>query len=256
MTDRSKRMLDLFESCHGPLHIQGWGVKLRRRFGYFTPDEYYEETLDRVIDDRTVWLDVGGGKSIFPGNPALSEGLARRCQHLMVVDPSSNIQLNPYAHERFQGLLESIPDTARFSVATARMVVEHVEDPKAFVAKLGRVVLPGGLVVLYTVSRWSPVTILSGLTPTWVHHRAKQLLWKTDESDTFPVAYLMNTRRRLKMLFSANGFSCLEFYRLDDCRTLARWKSTFVAELLFWKLLRLIRLGYPEACLIGVFQKG
>jgi len=255
MDEQSSRMLDLFEQSYGPPHPLAWGVHLRRRFGYFTPDQYYEETLDRLIGPDTQWLDVGGGADIFPGNPVLSDILARRCAKLFVVDPSANVDKNPYAHERLRGLLEDVPIGARFNLATARMVVEHVEHPEAFVGKLGEVVLPGGQAVIYTVSRWSPITILSGATPMAVHHWAKHLLWRAKEEDTFPVQYLMNTRSRLDALFAQAGFRPTEFHRLDDCRTLARWRIGLTAELVVRSALRAVGLGYPEACLLGVYQK-
>lgn len=125
----------------------------------------------------------------------------------------------------------------------------------ALVGKLGRVVLPGGKVVIYTVSRWSPVTVLSGATPIAVHHWAKRILWRTREEDTFPVRYLMNTRARLIELFGIAGFRCSDFRRLDDCRTLGRWKPTATAELMARSTLKGVGLGYPEACLLGVFEK-
>ncbi len=140
MADLSHRMLELFETSHGPVHPRAWGVQLRRRFGYFTPDEYYEELLDRLIECQSVWLDVGGGTTIFPGNATLSKILSDRCEHLTVVDPSANIEDNPYAHERIRGMLEDIPDIPRFTLATARMVAEHVDDPMGF----GRETGPGG----------------------------------------------------------------------------------------------------------------
>lgn len=248
-------MFDLFERSYGPPHPLAWGVHLRRRYGYFTPDQYYEETLDRLVKPDTSWLDVGGGSGIFPGNPVLSEVLARRCANLVVVDPSDNIDKNPYAHERFQGMLEDFPSDARFDLITARMVVEHVERPADFVGKLGAVSRPGGRVVIYTVARWSPMTILSGATPIAVHHWAKRVLWRTREEDTFPVQYLMNTRSALDALFSYAGFQPVSFQRLDDCRTLARWKLGLTAELMLWKVLRSIGLGYPEACILGVYEK-
>ena len=67
--------------------------------------------------------------------------------------------------------------------------------------------------------------------------------------------YLMNTRARLNDLFSAVGFREVQFHRLDDCRTFARWRTTFIMELMFWKVLRSVGLRYPESCLLGVYER-
>ena len=126
------------------------------------------------------------------------------------------------------------------------MVVEHVTHPEQFVAKLGQLVEPGGKAVVYTVSRWAPMTVLSACTPMAVHHFAKKVLWGGEEKDTFPVAYLMNTRARLNGLFTAAGFRELRFYRLDDCRTFANWQATLTLDLMLWKALRTAGIGHPE----------
>ncbi len=249
------RMRDLFELSHGPVNPMAWGVTLRRRFGHFTPNEYYEETVEGLVTAETEWLDVGGGAAIFPNNRRLGQILAERCKRLVVVDPSPNIDDNTFAHERFRGMLEDYPSDRRFDLVSARMVVEHVTDPDSFVQKLGQIVKPGGKVVIYTVSRWSPITVLSGLTPLSVHHVAKKFLWGGEEKDTFPVTYLMNTYARLNALFSGAGFKLAKYQRLDDCRTLQHWKYLLATELLLWKVLRTLGIGYPEACILGVFER-
>jgi SAM-dependent methyltransferase len=181
--------------------------------------------------------------------------LADRCKRVVAVDPSSNIHENPFAHERHQTYLEDFHDRSQFTLATARMVVEHVTYPERFVAKLGQLVRPGGKSVVYTVSRWAPMTILSGCTPMVVHHFAKKLLWGAEEKDSFPVTYRMNTRSRLDGLFAAAGFREIHFHRLDDCRTLAKWQTTLLLELTIWKTLRAIGIGYPESCLLSVYER-
>ena len=199
------RMRYLFELSYGPVHPRAWGVKLRRKFDYFTPDEHYEAAVEGIVGNLTEWLDVGGGNTIFPSNPNLSRLLSERCKRLIVVDPSANVLENILAHERHRCLLEDYEGGGGFNLVTARMVVEHVTHPEAFVAKFGELTAPGGMVVIYTVSRWAPMTVLSGLTPTGFHHLIKQVLWRTREEDTFPVAYRMNTEARLHVVLVRAG---------------------------------------------------
>jgi hypothetical protein len=89
----------------------------------------------------------------------------------------------------------------------------------------------------------------------WFHHAAKKFLWQTHEKDTFQVTYQMNTRARLRNLFSEAGFREIHFLHLDDCRTFARWKWTLFAELALWQGLHSIGLHYPETCLLGVYER-
>jgi hypothetical protein len=88
-----------------------------------------------------------------------------------------------------------------------------------------------------------------------VHHAVKSMLWRSSPEDTFPTAYRMNTRATLRRLFGEGGFDEEAFLRLDDCRSLARWRSTAGLELRLWRTLRRIGLPYPEACLLGIYRR-
>src|SRR5215469_3604082 len=251
---RNDRLQRLRQIKHGP-DRRGWATVLCTRVGHYTPDDHYESCVESLVGERTDWIDVGGGHAIFPSNPRLAQILAGRCRRLVAVDPSSNVNRNPFAHERRQVMLEDCLEDEGFDLATMRMVVEHVVRPAEFVAGLGRLVRPGGKAVVYTVNRWAPVTMISSNTPMWFHHAAKKMLWRTREEDTFPVVYRMNTRSRLRNLFSNGGFREVFCRRLDDCRTFARWKITLTAELALWKALQAAGCRYPETCLLGVYER-
>lgn len=240
---------------HGDVSQAGWAVRLRDRFGYFNPDVYYETAVHQLLSDGASWIEIGGGSAIFPSNNNLSVLLSQRCCHLVGVDPSDNIHSNPYLHERVQSYLEDYRPGERFDFATARMVVEHVQKPQVFVSSLARLLNSGGIVVLLTVNKWAPITAFSRLTPFWFHVKLKRILWQTEDKDTFPTVYKMNTRADLRRLMGNAGFEELAFFRLDDCRTLARWKPTHWLELTLWRALRILRLGYPEQCLLGVYRR-
>ena len=57
--------------------------------------------------------------------------------------------------------------------------------------------------VLLTVNAYAPVTIVSRLMPFNLHYPVKRFFWGGQEEDTFPTAYRMNTRGRLRSLFRA-----------------------------------------------------
>ncbi len=241
---------------YGPESKRGWGPRIRERFEHYTPDDWYEAYIDALVGEDTEWIDVGGGDRLFWCNDGLARMLSKRCRRLVVVDPAANLNVNPFAHERIQQPLEEFSDSSGFDLATLRMVVEHVEQPRQFTARLGELVRPGGKVVVYTVSLGAPVTLLSAITPIWFRRKAKRFLWQiTDDDHTCPVVYRMNTRSRLRKLFAAAGFREAEFRYLDDCRVLGRWRITMTAELIFCRIFRSIGLHYPEKCLLGVYQR-
>lgn len=234
----------------------GWGPRTARRFGYYSPDDHYEALMLRLACEGVAWLDVGCGRAVFPSNPALARLLADRVRVLVGVDPDATLEENAFVHERVRVPIEAFDGQRRFDLVSLRMVAEHVTDPDAVVASLARALKPGGLAVIYTVNRLSPVPLLTHLTPFAFHHIAKRVLWGTETKDTFPTAFRMNTPARLRSLFNSFGFSEAHCVRLDDCRTLSGYRVGFTMELLAWRGLRAVGLGYPEACLLGVYRLG
>jgi SAM-dependent methyltransferase len=198
---------------------------------------------------------VGSGRSLFPDNPWLARQLADRASLLVGLDPDAAIDENPYLHERVRGTLEDFHPAGDFDLVTLRMVAEHITEPEAALESLKRLVRPGGKVVIYTVNQSSPLTLAAWLVPFGLHRRVKRVLWRTEERDTFPVAYRMNSRRRLGELFELNGFRQCYFAYLDDCRKFHRFRWLQRLELACWRLLKDVGLPYPETCLLAVFER-
>jgi SAM-dependent methyltransferase len=245
----------LFREKYGDPAACGPGPRSRFRVGYYTPDDVYEALIDRLVTEGCAWLEVGGGHDLFPWNRPLARALADRCGVLVGVDPSDTIEENPFLHERVRAAIEDFQSPRTFDLVTLRMVAEHIADPESAVASLARLVKPGGKVVVYTVNHWSPLAVLAWVTPFWVHHPLKRLLWGTEEKDTFPVVYRMNTRKRLASLFHGHGFTEGLFAYLDDCATFHNVRGLNRLELATWRLLQGLGLRYPENCLLGVYEK-
>jgi SAM-dependent methyltransferase len=245
----------LFRQKYGAMQAIGWAPRRRFQFGYYLPADIYECVVSKLLVPGCAWLDVGGGRALFPQNANLARKLVSHCVKVTAVDPSENVLQNEFVHERVQSFLEQYRPDMQFDVATMRMVVEHVSAPKDFVAALGRILKPGGVAVVFTVNRWSPVALLSWAIPFRLHHPIKRLLWGGEEEDTFPVFYRMNTRSKLCRLFRDAGFVERAFVELDDLSVFGRFKWLNYLELSVWSGLRRIGIGYPEKCLLGVFQR-
>ena len=246
---------EVLDLKYGPSEQQGWGPQLRARFGYYTPDDLYEAYLLEQVTKDTVWLDVGCGRHLFPSNPRLANVLAQRCKLLVGADPSDNIDDNGFIHRRYKSSLEMLVPDEQFDLVTLRMVAEHVRRPERAIEALARLTRKSGIVVVYTVWKWSPASIVAASTPMSVHHGAKHFLWGTEERDTFPVEYRMNTRGTLAHLFEEGGFREEHFSFLDDCRSSHRSKSLNTIELLVWRGLRRLNLRYPERCILASYRK-
>lgn len=251
----SGALREVFRLKYGDPATYGWGPRLRLRFGYFTPDDYYEAIIAGLVGDGCSWIDVGCGRDIFPNNRPLAARLAALCPDLVGVDPDDNVDENPHVKERAKVVIDDFRSDRTFDLVTLRMVAEHVADPDAAVASLARLTRPGGTVVIYTVNKWSPVSLAAKAVPFGLHHAIKRVLWKTEERDTFPVAYQMNTRKVLRRVFEAHGFREASFAYLDDCRTFGRFRVPHALELSLWRVFRRLKMRYPENCLLGVYER-
>lgn len=158
-------------------------------------------------------------------------------------------------HERVQCLLQDYRADRPFDLITMRMVAEHIEDPVAAGRALRALCKPGGRVVIYTVWKWSPASVSAAVTPMWVHHGVKRFLFGTEERDTFPVAYKMNTRRTLTRLMAVGGFAEESFRFLDDCRTTNRWQLANRLELSLRTAMRTAKLRYPESNMLAIYRR-
>ena len=211
--------------------------------------------MSNAVQQGDRWLDVGGGHALFPENPRLATALVQRCSSVTAVDPSENVLRNQFAQHRIQSFLEDYHPSGRFDIVTMRMVVEHVERPDLFGESLGRLVKPGGVAVVFTTNRLSPVSILANLVPFRFHHAVKSWFWGGDEVDTFPVHYKLNSRRALDAMFERHGFRNVAFSKLDDLATFSQFRFLGLVEICAWKTLSTLRVRYPENCLIGMYQR-
>jgi SAM-dependent methyltransferase len=248
-------ILAVMHAKYGPPESAGPAPRLWYRVGYATPDEYYEALIANLATDGCDWLDVGCGRNIFPSNRELAQTLSERCAFLMGLDPDPTIDDNTLVHEKRRTTIEHLDTDRRFDLITLRMVAEHIAEPASTAAALARLCKPKGRVVVYTVSRSSPLALAAWLVPFRWHNSLKRVLWQTLPEDTFPVHYRMNTRAALTRHFVGAGFSEVHFAQLADCRVLFRFNLLHRIELAGWRVCRYLRIRYPESCILAVYQR-
>jgi 2-polyprenyl-3-methyl-5-hydroxy-6-metoxy-1,4-benzoquinol methylase len=248
-------LAQVFRLKHNDPERMGWLPRLHQRMGYYTPDEYYEAMVAKLVTEGCSWIDLGCGHDLFPHNQQLAAILSKRCGLLVGVDPDETLNDNPFVHEKVRSTIDSYHTTRTFDVLTLRMVAEHIADPATTLEALARLSAPGSKVVVYTVNLWAPLSVLAWLIPFRFHHAIKRLVWGTEERDTFPVVYKLNTRHRLKESFARHGFQEVFFSRPDDCRTLSGFRWPHLAELFLWRLLKAVGASFPENCLLGVYER-
>jgi SAM-dependent methyltransferase len=253
---RADALAMVFTAKYGGAGALGWGPAMRQRFGYYNPDDHYEALLSELVTPSTRWLDVGCGRELFPSNCALARELSQRAKYLAGVDPDTTLDENPYVHARVRQDFATFDGHGAFDLVTLRMVAEHVVHPEPVAAAIARALAPAGRAVIYTVDGTSPMPLLTRLAPMRLRHVVKRFLWRTQEKDTFPTAFRMNSRRVLRVLMADAGLTEIAFAALDDCRTLGRFRVGQWCELSVRRALRAVGLRYPERCLLGVYQRG
>jgi SAM-dependent methyltransferase len=110
------------------------------------------------------------------------------------------------------------PD-GHFDLVVAVMVLEHVADPRSFLAEVNRVLKPGGHFIGHTISGTHYVTWirrLIGLLPHSINQRLVKRLYGRDEVDTFPAFYRLNTEQRLNRFASAAWMEVVGIRRYAD----------------------------------------
>jgi SAM-dependent methyltransferase len=195
-----------FFKKYGTPENLGPGPAMRRKYGYYTPDDYYESLVDCLLNAGEKWLDVGCGRRLFPSNEMLSRELSARAGVLVGVDPDITLEENPYVHEKARVPMDEFRTQHKFDLITMRMVAEHVDNPDALLSSIAECTHAGSRVVVYTINRWSPVPMITNLVPFKLYYPAKKLLWGSQSKDTFPTTDKMNTQEALIQLFSRFGF--------------------------------------------------
>lgn len=195
----------------------------------------------RLVEDGTIWLDVGCGHDLFPTNEPLARLLSSRAGKLVWLDPNDNIDRNTLVHERAKCFLEEYESNQTFDVIRCRRPRPAHREWRA----------RGCLYRQQVVSRvFGSGFDTDGGAP---RRQTNSLGWTS--GGTFPTVYHMNTRKQSQRLFKAEGFVEESFLYLDDCRALARWRLTSMIELLAQRALRAVGLRYPDVCLLGIYRK-
>ena len=158
-------------------------------------------------------LDIGcGGRFPQALLPLLSE-----IMWLDGVDPSEAIRKHPGLRKRWESRLEdsNVP-AGTYDLALAYNVVEHVEDPMPFLAKVCSVLKPGGVFWFLTPHSRHPFCTLVRLAQFAGHRGRLREACEDREGQAivneYPAFYRMNCRRDVLRYIRRQGFSAVQFH--------------------------------------------
>jgi len=104
-----------------------------------------------------------------------------------------------------------------FDLAFCDFVIEHVEQPAAFLAEVHRVLKPGASFFFRTPNLLHYIALVSRATPHWFHaavaNRARDLA--DDAHEPWPTFYRLNTRGTIRRLARQTGFQRAELQMVE-----------------------------------------
>jgi SAM-dependent methyltransferase len=202
--------------------------------GWIDGTEQFHRLCSATIPRGARILEVGSG----PENPT-SRFLASLGE-LHGLDPDPAVLSNSAL--RTASVLEgtSFPfESESFDACVSDYVAEHLEDPASHLAEVRRVLRPGSPYVFRTPNLFHYVPIVSFLTPHSIHKLLANRLrgHPPGHHDPYPTFYRWNTRRRIRRMATAAGFT------VDRMETIEKEPSYGQAS----RLLFLLFLAYERA---------
>ena len=169
--------------------------------------------VNALLQPHMQVLDFGAGRG---SSSEWQESYLRRlmilkgkCATVTGFDLDPIVRTNPLVDEAVVGTMDGplpFPD-ASFDVIVSRATFEHVADPAACAAELGRILKPGGWLCAWTPNKWGVIALGAVLVPERLHGLLLGILDPVrQEKDIFPTHYRMNTLGTLRRLFPNDAF--------------------------------------------------
>ena len=218
----------------------------------------YAETLGEALKGNGRWLDVGCGPSVLPTWMARSHRQLEMREWVAVgIDLDQQaIRRNSDVRWRVIGDIESLPfGDESFSLVTANMVVEHVEDPTALFEELKRVVQPQGRIIIHTPNARGYTTRLTRLVPQALLVPLARLLLNRRATDVYRTYYRANSLAALSALAARVGLAIETFRYVDASPQFIRVPPLMTLELGLIRALRHPSLAPGRACILASFRR-
>ena len=230
--------------------------------GYRSPKLVYQQVLDERIRSDTVWLDIGCGKRVC-ADDALNAELPRRARITVGCDRDPHLSRHSSIRHLVLCDASALPfRSGVFSLVTASMVVEHLENPQRVFDEVRRISRPGGCFAVFTPNRFNYAMLVAAATPYRFHLFWKKLMhylarreWRDFSDDLFPTWYRANSLGALRQLLAGSGFRAERLQYLPLAHSFGFVRPLYILSLLFERLVDRLRLDVLKADILGVFVR-
>lgn len=200
----------------------------------------YEEALRRYVNSHTDWLEIGCGKSVLPGWRAQEEHrLVHSCRSLVGIDyDSGSLRRHRTIANKLRADITRLPFRGdSFDLATANMVIEHLDVPEDQFREVHRVLKMGGILLFHTPNAFGYAVALSRLLPDWLKRKLIRILESRKDEDVFETHYRANTENRIRKLAAMTGFEVVELSLVSSDAVFAVIPPIALIELVWIRIL-------------------
>jgi len=150
-------------------------------------------------------INLGAAKSTVVENALLQEKKDFICDRSDIEDCNVN---EDYVKRTYICPLEDLStiDDARYDLAFANFVLEHVALPDMATKEMARILKPGGEIVLSLSNPRALEFRLAKATPTWFH----QLFREVGHDEAYPIKYAYKNINNFILLMTLAGFELKE----------------------------------------------
>jgi ubiquinone/menaquinone biosynthesis C-methylase UbiE len=221
--------------------------------------ELYEDVLTAVVGENINWLDLGCGHQLLPQWRFEQEkALVGRAANITGIDfDFPSLTKHQTISNVIQGKIDSLPfKDDYFDVATANMVVEHLDNPGVQFSEVNRVLKPGGIFIFHTPNEFGYFSRIRKAVPEILVKKMAKMLDDRDSEDVFEVHYKANSREKIQAVAEKTNFAVEKVKYISSDAVASLILPVAVAELLWIKILMAKRLSRLRTNLIVILRKG
>ncbi len=219
---------------------------------------YYEDTLKRHVTPAVSWVEIGCGHSILPSWRANEEHqLVKTCKAVFGIDYDlPSLKAHPNITKKLRGDITRLPfKSESFDLASANMVVEHLDNPGEQFKEIHRILRPKGMFLFHTPNAYGYGVVLSRFVPEFLKGKLIYLLEGRQEHDVFETHYKANTEAQVRELARKHGFEVVQLDLLSTDAIFAMVPPLAALELLWIKLLMTEPMRSLRTNMIVVLRK-
>lgn len=238
------------------LSSYGW---LSRRLvpGLRNSQHEFVQCLEAELAERPDWLDIGCGRRPFP---VWMEKSQKRClsraRRIVGIDPDmASLRDHHVYPDKALASGYAIPFRSQsFDLASANMVVEHLENPNGLLQEVRRVLRPHGRFLFHTSNQGNWAIRISARLPDWIKHIVIRLLEDRRPEDVFPTFYRFNSQEAIQREATSAGLRLVSLRFVSSNAFTAGLGPLAFLELLWIRRLTAEKHSSRRSNIMGVLE--